>query len=202
MIISSALLIAASIIPVMVIDSGYVPHPEITNHVIVDRHSSFTLHGTIVTKLATQDTCPQVVVYICSIEYRATPDIVVACLDKAVDLKVKYINMSFNGGETPDFREKVRLKKLTDNNVSIIASSGNQKLNLDNHKRYPHSWAKELLGFYLVGAYDVSSANTGSNVLTNYSGIVEHDGVAYKGTSFSAPRYLNKLLKRDCDEIN
>ena len=201
MIISNMLIKAATIIPVMIIDSGFAPHETIKHRVELLSHSSKPLHGTIVTSLIVEDTCQNVKVYVCPIEDNAHTFKVQDCLSMASKLNVEYINMSFNGGDDRHLRELSQIKNLSDKGVILVASSGNQGLDLDKSPRYPQSWAKDIHNFFLIGAYDVKSANIGHNVLKDFSGVVEWEGGYYHGTSFSAPRYVNKLLKSRCESL-
>ena len=199
MIISSVLVAAASIIPVMIIDTGFEPTPEVSHRVIVDQDRNNPEHGTIVTYLAVKDTCHNVVVHLCAIGTTAEARTVKNCLTKALESDIKYINMSFNGDKIKYPDEYHLINKLTKKSVQIVMSSGNQSLNLDDTPMYPQSWL--FPHFTIVGANDVPVANKGKFVVSNISGVVSFKGKLFMGTSFSSPRYLNKLLKKHCEAL-
>jgi len=198
MIISSSIL--SSIVSVMVIDTGYNPSEEIKHRVVTEKADVYN-HGTVVVDTMLRGVCPNVVVYMCGYTNNLTEEIMLDCLNKADKLGVKFINISYSGSSESSKKEKKMIKKLVDKGVKFTISSGNESIDLDKHPKYPQNYAKEFKNIYVVGGKDLKKANTGSFVINNLSAAtITRDGWIKVGTSFSAPKYMNKLLKQECNK--
>jgi hypothetical protein len=190
----------SSIIAVMVIDTGYNPSKEVKHRVVTERADVYN-HGTVVVDTMLKGVCSNVIVYMCGYTFNLTEEIMLDCLNKADQLGVKFINISYSGSSEPSKKEKSMIKKLVDKGVKFTLSSGNDSIDLDKHPKYPQNYAKEFKNIYVVGGKGLKKANTGSFVIDNLSTVaITRDGWIKVGTSFSAPRYMNKLLKQECKQ--
>lgn len=194
----------AAFIHVMVIDTGYKPHPSITHK--VNYSTSTGEHGTIVTGallngLNKEDKlCSRVVVSHCGNSGTFSPDELISCLDEAVNTNVKYINISMNGSDRKTKDEYLAFKRAQEAGIRVIMAAGNQRLDLSKRLIYPHGYSLLLNNMTVVSAPDVPTANRGWWTVNNVKGtylLDERTGVK-KGTSFSAPLFLNKLLQKEC----
>lgn len=196
--ISSAVLAAATI-GVMVIDTGFTPNSKVTHNVVYEKKEVST-HGTPVIYTMLRGVCEDVVVYVCGYTTELSEGVMLNCLSKADNLGVKYINISFNGSQYESKKERTLIKKLVDKGVKFTIASGNDGLNLDTSPRYPQSYAKEYNNIYVVGGRDLDKANTGEYVIKDISTkIIDAEGSVRIGTSFAAPKYMNKLLRQECE---
>lgn len=194
-------LVLSSAINVMVIDTGYTYQPDIKHRVVFEPDKEKTLHGSVVvrTMLTSEyEVCPQVRVFLCGYSDKFPEPLVVQCLKEAKELGVRFINMSFSGAPKPNMSEHTAIKDLASLGTKFTVSSGNQSLNLDTVDVYPQSYSKTVKGMYVIGAFDVSKANRGSWVISNYSGKVKYQDREHVGTSYAAPRYMAKLLNEEC----
>jgi len=193
---------AATTIGVMVIDTGFTPNAYVKHTVVHTEGAEKVPHGTKVVYAmlnSGDEVCKQVVVFMCGESNLFKPEVVIDCLQKADQLGVRYVNMSFSGSKDKSLAEEQAIKKLIDKGVQFTISSGNSSLDLDKVKLYPQEYAKKYNNITIVGAKDLEVANTGSFVVTKYSGKLEYvDGSVHKGTSYSSPRHMNKLLHNEC----
>jgi hypothetical protein len=187
------------VIPVMVIDTGYNPNVD-TKHKIIYEKTAVSDHGTFVVNTMLEDVCSNVVIYMCGYTLNLTEDIMLDCLNKADRWGVKYINISYSGVKKPSEKEKKLIKKLVNKGVKFTLASGNDGIDLDKQPKYPQNYAKEFKNIYVVGDKNFKLANKGSFVIDNLPAVsIKYKGRAKIGTSYSAPRYMNKLLKQECN---
>lgn len=199
---------------VMVVDTGFVP-TEYTTHKVTSFVSTDSFkgvgHGTAVTHTLlygdiidgkpTSKLCKEVEVEICGYTTYYAPDVLISCLDRAIEKKFNYINMSIGGGPFTTQAERKAFISAADKGVVIVISSGNGKLDLDKSCIYPQCLAKEHKNIIAVGS-DTGEYTTGSFVKRAeawaYAPTSAGKVVRFAGTSFAAPKYLNRLLRDKC----
>lgn len=200
MIISSMLIKALSI-SVMVIDTGYTPLPNIKQNIVHDTNKQETPHHgskVIHTMLKTKELCPNITVQVCGYESSFSDETIIKCLELADRMGVQYINISVEGKDTESRRETSIIKTLTNKGVHVVLAAGNRGKNLDLETVYPQVYGKVIDNLHVVSAPDVEVANRASWTINNISGVLYWEDTKHKGTSFSAPRYMNMLLDSEC----
>lgn len=199
---------------VMVVDTGFVP-TEHTKHKVVSFASTDSFkgvgHGTAVTHTLlygdiingkpTSKVCDSVEVEICGYTTYYAPDVLISCLDRAVEKKFNYVNMSIGGDPFTTKAERKAFINAANKGIVIVIASGNGKLDLDKSCIYPQCLAKEHKNIIAVGS-DTGEYTTGSFVKKEkawaYAPTSKGEVVLFYGTSFAAPKYINRLLRDKC----
>ncbi len=207
-------------IKVMVIDTGVTPtiytRKFIAESPTTDDYHDINSHGThiagiIINGNLEKDSvivCNNVKLYSCKYYYpneKYELDETIKCFNRAIKLKVDFINYS-STGPNPDINEKTVIQKASDLGIKIIAAAGNEGLDkLDYPAGYDienliavgnMSYKGELSPYsnYVGGiVYDY-----GMNILSN-----DQYGLPLKmsGTSQAAAMYTHRLLLRKCSQI-
>lgn len=198
---------------VVIIDSGLTPELQNSNLLCNDKpFLNYTkspnkdvesFHGSNVFLLASKNVSPYsycfTIVKIFPLDYSYSY-IINEALSTVASLKPKYINMSF-GGLTDKYESEEQLIKEMLGKAKITIAAGNNSLDLSNNcNYYPACYFPKFSNIYVVGA----ESNGIKALYTNYGEPVRYyeDGASYcyggqclNGTSFSAPKVLNKLLR-------
>ena len=199
---------------VMVVDTGFVP-TEYTTHKVTSFVATDTFkgvgHGTAVTHTLlygdiiggkpTSQVCKEVEVEICGYTTYYAPDVLISCLDRAIEKKFHYINMSIGGGPFTTQAERKAFLNAADKGITIVIAAGNGTLDLDKSCIYPQCLAKEHKNIIAVGSND-GTYTTGSFVKKGeawaYAPASTGEVMRFAGTSLAAPKYLNRLLQDKC----
>lgn len=105
----------------------------------------------------------------------------------------RIINLSLSGSGY-SFYERQAIKTATDNHATLFIASGNESQNLDiKCNSYPACY--DLDRVIVVGDTCTSVANKGSIVDISTCSKTEYKGSYHYGTSFSAPKIINLILK-------
>jgi subtilisin family serine protease len=201
--IISTMLIKALSITVMVIDTGYTPMSDIKQKIVFDESKKETTHHgskVIRTMLKHKELCTNITVHVCGYETNFSDATIIKCLELADKMGVDFVNISINGKDIESRRETSAIKTLTNKGVHIVMASGNESKQLDTQMVYPQVYGKVVDNLHVVSAYDVEIANRANWTINNVSGVIYWEGVRFRGTSFSAPRYMNMLLDRECNQ--
>lgn len=209
--------IAAKTIKIMEIDTGVdLSHEEISNHVkLVDKYNYIdgNGHGTHIAGIILKDTCKEVELISCKYypgswskeEERILNTI--NCYNKALELKVDFVNYSSAGmGYSVD--EEIVLRKLIKNNIKVIVASGNEGLDLNKISIYPAAY--RVPGVIVVG----NLGQDGKPYRSNYGlkDMVWEIGTAIystlprglhgwmTGSSQATAVHSNKLIKEMCNK--
>jgi hypothetical protein len=99
-------------------------------------------------------------------------------------------------GTTPDGLEELIMDVIINNSVVVVAA-GNEGWDLDKHKVYPASLVPSRFNMKAVSDY-TKQFNRGSFVYHEDGSAPNFKGGLMYGSSFSAPRYLRKMLQDAC----
>lgn len=133
----------------------------------------------------------------------------IAAFNYATRIGIKYINYS-SGGEVPDERENVAVKKFLDQGGTMVVAAGNDGKNLDlpgNH-RYPAEYDKRIVtvGMLFTDGVKHSRSNYGGPVNRWEMGYkINAYGITSSGTSQAAAVAMGKIISQNpnkCDVGN
>ncbi len=214
-------------ITVMVIDTGVNRHKDLKPYLepvtdteidYIDNHG----HGTHVAGIiafgdqnkSKMAVCPEVQIISCKY-YNTGPtsdvlDKTLACLKRAVDLKVDYVNYS-SGGQDFNKNEHDLIMKITQQGAKMIVAAGNDGKELLNFYPARYAFLEDIDNLIPVGnlEYSGSTAKTsnftggmvydyGTQILSTY----ETDQYAFMtGSSQAAAMYTHRLLLKQCKKI-
>jgi major intracellular serine protease len=200
----------------MILDTGVSLTPSLISSHVKETPSEDYLdyngHGTHVAGIAISDTCNEVELISCKIHkpFQDPIELTVNCLKRAIKEKVDVINYS-SSGPVPDPKEFQALKRVIKAGIKFVVAAGNNGLNLKLTPNYPASY--KIPGIIVVGNLndDGSVART-SNYGLNYM-VWEKGQDVYStlpnglygpmsGTSMSAAKRSNRILKGLCNETN
>lgn len=236
---------ASDIIKVMVIDTGVVKdHPALKNYNAISFSPDDTKfdneHGTEIASLVMNGilndmnmpqtpVCNRVQLYICNYKPDNDSSGLFGCLDKALVLKMNFVNYSSVG---PAFvpGEYARIYALSEIGTKFITAAGNEgdsmidypkfpaMYNVTNKLKYPFNRVKAIKNVIIVGAltstgsrWDLSNYGVpmkmepGVNIRTAYvfgigQAVTGYGSALSTGTSISTALYTNRLLREKCEE--
>lgn len=190
----------APLILVLIIDTGILP-----GNIYVRNPSNdiSNIHGTQVAHVLTDgELCPQVKVDSCDFQKES----VVRCLQRAKGYS--FINISL-AGRYSWFLEKFYIQYLAESGTVFTVAAGNDKSkDLSTDKVYPASYLYEGVNtnFHVVTDRNYPDGNRGAGLKEESAFRYVPDGrggmMWNKGTSYSAPSYLRKMLLKLCAEYN
>jgi subtilisin family serine protease len=226
-------------IRVMVIDTGIDEHPKLKGHVQFEKTEEYidrNGHGTHVTGIliygnkmldekgnfdASDELCKNVKIYSCKYfdsysELNALNQ-GVKCIEKAIEMKIDYINYSGGGGEFSQ-SEYDALKKFTATGGKAYVAAGNERWNLSKTPYYPASYGLSYGNFeQLSGVIPVANIQLNGK-LASSSNFAPHLAAAVgvnilstlpdssygfmTGTSQATPAVLHTVLRRKCEQLN
>lgn len=189
---------------IVILDTGYYSHnheydcsPNLNANFTNDSMLDDSPHGSIINSIIT-DHLNKDKYCIINVKYDTghnfEPELrqkrYIEALQYVLSLRPKYLNLSISGkGEIPE--ELRLLTALINRGVKIFVASGNDEKDLDKEcDIFPACYHLPL---YVVGSND-THGNYGKVVKYIESGIIEKNGRLFKGTSFSAPRLLRRML--------
>lgn len=234
---------AADKIKVMVIDTGVATkHPALKKYNIISFSDNDTLfdniHGTAISSLVMNGTlyddgtaespvCSNVQLYICNYKPDEAARLLTSCLDKAVALKVDFVNYSSTGGAFMP-SEYQRIAAMP--NTTFVTAAGNEGTDLNKSPRFPgmynqlekfgilYQGYKNLKNIIMVGAltsqgsrWDMSNYGVpmqmeqGANIRTAYVISAGKAPMGYgtalvSGTSGATALHTNRLIRQRCQE--
>lgn len=159
-----------------------------------------SFHGVPVSKLAVKDTDYCVVMLkwcdkACHGETTQEENAYLSTLKILILLNAKYINISMSGSQYSS-KEKYLLEELLNKGAIITVSSGNKGRDLSNNCNVYPACYFDHPNYKVVGSLD---KNNKIAPYSNYGKIVKYwengDYEDKYGTSFAAPRILNKIIK-------
>lgn len=199
----------------MVIDSGVdISHLEIRNHVNIanwekEEYIDVVNHGTHIAGIVLNGTCDQVELVSCKYYsgHTAIKDNYYKCLDFAIRENFDVINMSL-GGDGNNLREYASLFKIVSKGTIVVTAAGNENKDLSKNCDYFPACYK-LDGLVRVGNLGINnkrheSSNYGLSDMRWEPGekvlstIPANAYDTMTGTSQSAAKYTNKILKELC----
>lgn len=211
----SSLVFAKPII-IYEVDTGIsLSHLPIRNHINIanwekEDYIDTNFHGTHIAGLILKDVCAQVEIVSCKYYFNDGKEFqnTIACFKNALKVKPNIINYSSGGAQKSDEEFSI-LKQLSDLGIKIVVAAGNDGLNLSlpNNNYYPAKY-KGIKNLIVVGNFNSNSSNYGIPGMfwelgTNIYSYFPNGRFGYMtGSSQSAAKYSNKLLKRLCDEDN
>ena len=209
--ISSLALAGPSILE---IDTGTdLSHLEIRNHVNIanwekEDYIDTNYHGTHIAGILLKDTCEKTELISCKYYYGDGKEIqnTINCFKLALKLKPNVINYSSGGPQNSDEEYHI-IKQLSDIGIKIVVAAGNEGLNLSKPQNnyYPAKY-RGIKNLIVVGNLNNKSSNYGlpdmifENGTLIYSFFPNGRYGIMTGTSQSAAKYSNKLLKDLCNE--
>lgn len=112
----------------------------------------------------------------------------------------KYINISMSGGAKDRLEYKL-LKQLTEKNIKISVSAGNETTYLSSNIKkcdtYPACYKLRLNNnFYVVQAHDLKYSNYGSFTVKERGKNIKSYGGKLSGSSQAAALYTSKLINK------
>jgi subtilisin family serine protease len=151
----------------------------------------------------TAPVCSSVEVEICGYTDKLTEDVTIPCLERATQYGFKYVNISVGGSLVASEEERKAMLKAAEAGVTVVISAGNDiNSNLDKVCTYPQCFAKLHKNIIAVGSND-GSFTQGSFLKREeaWSYTVTNAGTVarFSGTSFAAPKYINRLLIKECN---
>lgn len=201
------------------IDSGVdLSHQYIKNHVQEQYWDTYDFtdddkHGTHIAGIILKGTCEEVELRSCRYFNKHDPPYdkiqkYLDCLEDAIEMKPDVINIS-SGGQTDNDREYTYLKKLKD--IPVVCAAGNDSRDIRYFEYYPAGY--NLKNVTAVGNLDM---NLKKHETSNYGkeGMVWEMGTQIystlpngkygymTGTSMSAAKRTNRLLKRMCRKLH
>lgn len=237
----------ASTIKIMIIDTGVATtHPALKQYNIIGFSSEDTtfdnMHGTAISSLvmngildeggnAQTPVCSRVQLYVCNYKPFDAASSLIRCLDKAIILKVDFVNYS-STGTTFIPAEYARIAVMSLNNTKFITAAGNEGEDLNLVPKFPAMYSRmdkiqpplkgysSLKNVTIVGAltslgtrWDRSNyglpmqMEPGVNIRTAFvyvigNRIVDYGTALVSGTSGSTALYTNKLLRQKCQEVS
>jgi len=207
-------------IKVMVIDTGITPtkytRKYIAESTVSENYHDVNGHGSHIAGIVIDGNlekgsvpvCDNVKLYSCKYFYpgeKVELDETIKCFNKAIELKVDFINYSSTGPD-PDPSEQAVIQKASDLGIIIIASAGNES---KNRLGYPAGYDIENLiavgNMNYKGEISPYSNYTGGIVYDYGTDILSNDqyGIPLKmsGTSQAAAMYTHRLLLKKCNKM-
>lgn len=190
-------------IKVLLIDTGVIAMLGLGGLVSPTTDSPSFIHGTQVAYIIKgKGLCDEVKITSCDYLKEG----LMTCLSYAS--QYDFVNMSIQGDQ--EFYPEKNLIMLASNSGTIftVASGNKGYRDIRNQKSYPASYKYEgvTTNFFVVGDVNFKKANNGPGVLSEPATRRVPDGVGQlywgKGTSYSAPGLLNKMLTALCKERN
>lgn len=139
---------------------------------------------------------PKIKYTVCGQELSVGPDKVVECVDYAIRYNYKYVLMPYSSSESTTSREEEIIRRATERGITLIFSFGN-RVESNPLNEYPHSYCKKYPNCFIV--YDTLRENKYRKNLPFVKGEEGKsclNNACYFGSSFSAPKFLAKLINQ------
>jgi hypothetical protein len=189
----------------MVIDTAFYDHPMVSHRVFRTKKQTNSLHSLLTIHTLTTNPnrlCSQVEIHLCLESETIYAWEVAKCINKAISSNIKFVLIPYEGTASPFAIERKAFDRAAKSKTKIIISAGNHGVDLNKHDRFPQSYAKHYPNVRTISANDMSAASKGDWTVNDISGKIFALNRTFWGTSFSAPKYLNKILDKECRRIN
>lgn len=194
-------------IKIAVVDTGINVTPELVPYMCGTKDftgkgtEDLLGHGTAIAKLIVEGLDPR---KYCILNFKwlhVTSDRfseyrVIRAIEEAVRVHAKYINLSLAGsGTNPE--EQIIVNTALDAGAVLVIAAGNDSCNLSKEcDVYPACYPILHPNFHVVASTTRDAHSNYGGPVTDWAlGFADVDGERVYGTSFAAPRVLNRLIK-------